>query len=938
MEDSKHHTSDIESLVEGLSDRARSLWAKSDFADPTNWMPLFQHIADSAMTACHLWDTFLPQAVRGIVVSEFGGDEVLARKVAVWLAAAHDLGKASPAFACQSPGLREQVQDSGLPFTARAIDNRRSLPHSQASYAILVNWLESQGVPRRTASFYAAVPLGHHGRFAAHTQTKLPAGYPPLGDTERWQPVQLEFAAYAARLADIGPDDLVRLGGIRPRQVVMIPMTALVILSDWIASNPSVFPVQSHLRPRGEAGHALTRLALPRPWSPKEATDTEILGEHLGISDPRPVQGQLLTLARTVEEPELIIVEAPTGEGKTAAALAAAEVLANRFGLGGVVFALPTQATSDAMFGTIKRWLKAVVAADDVSVVLAHGNAEFNDEYTAMPRLSPVYDEGEETASAACDECETGRAIAHWWLTGRGKLATMSDFVVCTIDQVLLGALESKHVVLRHLGLAGKVIVLDEVHAADVYMRQYLKRMLTGHNANHEPVIAMSATLSPSIRHELATTNNDCPTRNTPHLDGADLAYPRLTCTAEGGTASYELPASSRSSTFVIEERHGDLADIAAQVIADVGDGGHAAVVCDTVSRAQLMYDELVDRRPDGVEVVLLHSRFLTPDRLTRERMLRARLGPKAQRDPAVKLIVVATQVIEQSLDIDFDVMYTDVAPIDLILQRAGRLHRHGWKDEDRPHGLRQARLTLMGLRRDELGVPTFDKGMCSVYGEAYLLAAVATLDEHRSTTDSVASPQDVARLVTRAYETISPPPGWDSAWERAQTAQDTADVRRAVAAKQFQIPPPRPESLVRWATKGIDDTAGERGVAQVRDSDESIEVVIIQRIDGRLVVPKWSAEYPSESVENGTVIDDDLARVVARNVVRLPGYLGLGQQGGNLIAELEDNYMPTWQNSTWLRGVLPMILDNHGATTCAGHVFRYDIDRGLLVERQGKN
>jgi CRISPR-associated endonuclease/helicase Cas3 len=143
---------------------------------------------------------------------------------------------------------------------------------------------------------------------------------------------------------------------------------------------------------------------------------------------------------------------------------------------------------------------------------------------------------------------------------------------------------------------------------------------------------------------------------------------------------------------------------------------------------------------------------------------------------------------------------------------------------------------------------------------------------------------------------------------------------------------------LVRWATKGIDDTAGERGVAQVRDSDESIEVVIIQRIDGRLVVPKWSAEYPSESVENGTVIDDDLARVVARNVVRLPGYLGLGQQGGNLIAELEDNYMPTWQNSTWLRGVLPMILDNHGATTCAGHVFRYDIDRGLLVERQGKN
>ena len=920
----KPEGSDISALIADLPTPAKTLWAKSDFAEGVDWLPLYQHIADSAAVAGILWDDFLPESTKRVVASGSGGDAALARKVTVWLAAAHDLGKASPAFAVQVDRLRLDIEEAGLPFHPSVQRNRAKLPHSMASYLILRTWLEtSQGFSRKKAAMFAAVPLGHHGTFSAPPREYDGGNLELLGTGTAWDDVQLQLADFAASLAGLTPEDFARLAGVPPTQSSTLVSTGFTILTDWIASNTDYFPLRATPRDSGAARAALRRLDLPPAWKAPAPADPQLFADHLGLAEPRPLQTELVGLARTIRRPELVILEAPTGDGKTKAAFGCCQVLANRFHLGGVLFALPTQATSDGIFGTVRDWLDTIQGTDDVSLSLAHGKAAFNPEFQKITAMSRIFDETEST---------DGRTVAHSYLTGRTKLATMSDFVVGTIDQLLLGALRAKHVVLRHLGVAGKVVVIDEVHAADSFMRRYLCRMLTWLAAYDVPVIAMSATLTPSIRHELITAYNDGLGRTTPPVDANEaIVYPRITVTSDHGAEVTAVPASARSSTVSISELPGDTDTIAAAALDAAAGGGNVAVVCDTVRRAQDVYRTLRDTSSSGVEIMLLHSRFLTPDRMAKERALRDRLGPDAPRD-GKPLIVVATQVIEQSLDIDFDVMFSDIAPIDLLIQRVGRLHRHEWKDAGRPSAHRTPRLILTGITRSETGPPEFDRGCRSVYGAYALLRCLATLGEHFATRPALTSPGDVAPLVTRAYESITAPPGWEKAWAQAQAAATETDHQKRLRAGQFLIDPPSRKLLVGWGLQPAPDPTGERGVAQVRDSEDTIEVVVIQSVNGRRKIPSWAAELADSDVDLGTVIDDDVARAAAKNTLRLPGFLGSPGIGDELIGELEDGCIDTWQNSRWLRGVLPLVLDVNGNAEHVDRLFHYDTDLGLVV------
>lgn len=595
-----------------------------------------------------------------------------------------------------------------------------------------------------------------------------------------------------------------------------------------------------------------------------------------------------------------------------------------------MIFALPTQATADGVFGPVREWIGKIQGSQDLSVGLAHGKSSFNTEFRAIPRMSPIF--GSDHTGAAPDH---GTVVAHRFLTGRSKLATMSDFVVGTIDQVLLGALCAKHVALRHLGLTGKVVVLDEVHAADTFMRQYLCRILTWLAAYGVPVIAMSATLPPSIRRELVAAYNEGLGRSTPHADPDEpVIYPRITATSQTGSEIVPLEPSARRSLMTIDEFAGTTSDIARQVLTEASKGGNIAVVCDTVRRAQEVFDTLCGAIPDGIDLRLLHSRFLTPDRLAKEAELRKRLGPDAQSSNP-PMIVVATQVIEQSLDIDFDLMFTDIAPIDLILQRAGRLHRHEWKNPDRPSAHSSPRLILTGFHREENGVPNLDRGCSAVYGAAALLRCIATLDEHHASHEFLASPDDVARLVTRAYESIPAPRGWEGEWAEADRASDQVHADKRSRAKKFRVPAPAKRPLLNWAHIEAPSSTDEQGIAQVRDSEDSIEVVVVQRIKGVRQIPEWAGTMPEQPVDLGTVIDDDVAYTASLNTLRLPGFLGSGRLGDQLIDELEQNCIDTWQNSRWLRGVLPLVLDASGTAVHAGHQFKYDTQLGLVVTKE---
>ncbi|MET9328421.1 CRISPR-associated helicase Cas3' [Tsukamurella sp. NPDC003166] len=924
------HGTDTNGPTPDLSGPAMAMWAKSRNEDG-NHLPLWRHMADAAAITRRLWDALLPAATQSLI-AEAVRSAGLAQRLIAFLAAAHDVGKACPVFAAMpGVGLDQQIRDTGLSFPTISPQERREFPHSLAGYRALSTWLQlHHGWTKNEAAYLAAVPGGHHGRFPSFSS--VTGDDRRMGD-DRWRGAQDELLTYAADIAAMTSDDFAALRSVRLSQPAAIVVTALVIVGDWLASTESLFPFADRRDSLARADAAMRRLALPKPWQPRPPDlDTELFRSRHALEAPRPVQTTLAQLARELPEPELMIVEAPTGEGKTKAALAAAEILCARFGLGGVVFALPTRATSDAVFSEVRRWLPRTLETDDVTVSLVHGTAEFNPEYDDLLRPSGIHDDEHRR--------HEGTAVANYWLSGRGKLATLSSVVVCTIDQVLVAGLAAKHVVLRHLGLSGKVVILDEVHAADSYMTEYLKRALMWLGAYNVPVIALSATLPPARRAALLDAYNQGKKRRT-RASGSPV-YPILTTSDPDGSRSIPLAPSGRTAQIMIDELPGHEAEIAAAAVAAAAAGGRIAIVCNTVSRAQNVTRCLVSANSDAT-VKLLHSRFLGPDRRQREEELRDLLGPapSAPRVASDALIVVATQVIEQSLDLDFDLMFSDVAPIDLLIQRAGRLHRHARADDERPATMREPRLVLTGFARCPDGAPDIDRGCAAVYGSAALLRSLAVLDEHRATLGAIRSPDDVASLVTSAYQDELPPPAdWEGSWAEAADNASIREARQVGRAGDFTIDRPKQEPLVGWPSALAADPSTLKGLAQVRDADDAIEVVLIERdASGHLIAPRWDTEIRGEQVDLGTVVEDLLARRLAQDTVRLPAHLGRGRGGDLLIDALErQGFIDTWQQSRWLRGALPLILGPDARARLADHEFEYDDALGLVVDYRGES
>ena len=207
---------------------------------------------------------------------------------------------------------------------------------------------------------------------------------------------------------------------------------------------------------------------------------------RLGSDLPNSLQSEILDITGDADKPGIYILEAPMGIGKTEAALSAAEILAAKYGSGGVFFGMPTQATSNGIFVRLEDWAKKNADEEKTlhSIRLAHAAAELNDDYhDLVSGDSVMYDE------------DGSGLVVHSGLSGR-KQALLSDFVIGTVDQMLLAALKQKHVMLRHLGLAGKVVIVDECQAYDAYMNCYLDRVMTWLGVYKVPVIILSSNSS----------------------------------------------------------------------------------------------------------------------------------------------------------------------------------------------------------------------------------------------------------------------------------------------------------------------------------------------------------------------------------------------------------------------------------------------------------
>ena len=899
-------------------------WAK--YGDGSEGsLSLRQHLTDVSGVILPVTRRLLPPDRYRLLEDRCGGDLGTILQFAAW---AHDVGKASPWFQGKVPTLDEHVLNAGYPAVVSSPQEVRALPHGLVSAYTVVDWFTARAVRkpgRSEARSWFSVLGGHHGAFPAKSRKPDPL----VGEPEEWQDARFRLLDLGVEHLGLTQDDIDLLAHLPwgiPDQALV---TGLLIAADWVGSSTWNFPLNcdagtDQVR-RADDGRR--RMGLGGRWIPSPV-DAAAFAGRFGLpagAMMRPVQEAVVETVRAVDGPGLILVEDATGGGKTEAALMAADVWAEKLGLDGIFFGQPTRVTSDAMFNRVLTWLENSPETGAVSTVLAHGKAEYNEDYLSL--FGPV--EPENIYDTDADEGLSPEANS--WFRGR-KTGLLASVVVGTIDQLLFAALKSKHVVLRHIGLFGKVVILDEIHASDDFMTVYLTRILEWLGVYGVPVIALSATLPPERQQQLMDAYATGSSRF--EADHAELeetvGYPRITWTNGRVSGAVVPEAGDRTRRTRVDFLPGDLAEMADAVAAAAGTGGCVAAICNTVSRAQQLF-ALLDGQVENLS--LLHSRFLTDHRAVLESDLVDTLGRDGESKRCPGRVVISTQVIEQGLDLDFDLMFSDVAPVDLLIQRMGRLHRHDFAPGVRPEDKAEARFVITGC--SEFGdedAPEFPRGIELVYRRSRLLRSVLTVSRHLAGSGGVVqSPGDVAGLVSTAYMAdLVPPAAWEKAWMAAERREEEFRTAQEQRAGEFCLSHADNGNLAEWNSVATSDSE-VRGLAQVRDADDSVEVVVVRRMGGRIVALPHVRELDGIFLDGMTALDGGDARRLAKCTVRLPAWV---MRTDVQFTELEQDGQESWQSSPWLKGTLPLVLDGNGARQVGDWLLRYDNRLGLLCER----
>ena len=892
----------------------QQLAGKSDPATSGLWLPLWMHMWDTAGIMRRLVQKWLPDMVRRCI----GLEEALLVRLACFLGAVHDIGKATVVFQQKImgnlPEARERLE-AQIPLPGRLL-SPQATPHARASEAILLEL----GCPNGLASIAGA----HHGK----PQQNEPGNcvdefYPPenywgKSGGVRWKALWKELFQQALRQSGFScAEELPELS--IPAELLL---TGLLAMADWIASNPSYFP----LIPEEQLGDAAwyparveqawEKLALTFPWEAQYASmDAAAFEERFGFT-PNSLQAAVLGATDQMDAPGLLIIEAQMGAGKTEAALAASEIFAARYGAGGLYFGLPTQATANGIFRRLSEWAQTQSQDMVHSIRLAHGMAELNEDYRKL------FTGGAVTEEDSVDEA--GGVLVHRWFLGR-RQALLADFVIGTVDQLLMAALKQKYIMLRHLGLAGKVVVVDECHAYDAYMGHYLDRALTWLGNYRVPVILLSATLPAARRAELVEAYLGRPCDQAAWKDSRK--YPLLTWTDREQVRQQMagIPPAKRTIELLCLTEE----TLPALLRERMGQGGCAGVIVNTVKKAQDLAAALQAALPEW-EVLLFHAQFLMPDRSEKERAILERLGKDANPQQRDRLIVVGTQVLEQSLDIDLDFLVTELCPMDLLLQRIGRLHRH-----ERPH--RPGLLSAPCCAVLDTGTDAFDPGSSAVYSEWLLWRTRQLLP------DCIELPADLPRLVQDTYN-----------WEEDVLPETTESLRYreeycfrqktlAHRAEAFAVQMPEDHSefpclntLDDWM---CDTVTGTEAVARaaVRDGDPSVEVlVMVQYRDGSIHFLPWREGGHSIAADAPPSQEESLQ--IARQRLRLPGYFGRRWKLRQVIDELEEQnrrFLSRWQQAPLLKGELVLLLDETLSARLADTVLHYDRNNGLTYRKE---
>jgi CRISPR-associated endonuclease/helicase Cas3 len=642
-------------------------WGKAQGDSPETWHRLVYHMLDAG-AVCQFFLAQDRTIIRSIARSS-GLAENSIRSFLPFLVALHDLGKFAESF-------QDLRQDIVAALHASRSKSPYTLRHDRMGYLFWSEVLSRQSwengwpmaivedtddwdfaVYRDALDPWFRAVTGHHG---------VPPGISAV------KPATQFFSPRACSAALELVQELMRF--LRPETLVFRDtysaepalnpsawsVAGLAVLCDWIGSNQKCFEYSAEVIPLEDywkrslekAEHAVSESGvLPI----RTSSSRGMAGLFPSISNPSPLQ----TFVEGIplgDGPQLVIAEEITGSGKTEAALVLAQRFIHDGRADGVFVGLPTMATANGMHARLHSMHERLFDEDQTaSIALTHSARHLDD--------------------AASDHCTV-------WLADHRKKALLSQVGVGTIDQALLCVLPAKHNVLRLLGLQRSVLIVDEVHAYDSYMGRILERLLEFHAALGGSAILLSATLPQSMRQRYVKAFAKGLGRKADQV--SQDAYPLLTQLGSSGLAETALvtrPGSARR----VKVEFLQTVDAAVETIERaVKDGRSACWIRNSVNDAIEAYEAIRHRLGDDV-VTLFHARFMMGDRKATEEDIMRRFGPKSRHAERAGRAVIATQVVEQSLDLDFDVMVSDLAPVDLLIQRAGRLQRHSRTEQGDP-------------------------------------------------------------------------------------------------------------------------------------------------------------------------------------------------------------------------------------------------------------
>ncbi len=673
-------------------------WGKADekYMGEPKWHPLAYHCLDVAAVAMCWWDA--STAIRRTFLASFNcpeSEQIQLRAWVTFFVVLHDIGKFDIRFQLKAPDALASAwrpltkEDHGLPMM-----DINKFDHGWAGIAWAnreyQQWATSDDPERERweqwQPWLAAV-TGHHGEFHAPSMTGLQL------DTDE----EISNHDHIAR-----KEFVVALSGLflepaglslKDDPPACSPSTqswlaGFCAICDWIGSNTDVFEYQhvnSELADYLEACRKKIREKKVLETFGLLATPTRYKGVKalLKVEEaPRSIQVEVDNLPLTAG---LTLMEAPTGSGKTEAALAYAWRLLEHDVADSIVFALPTQATANAMLTRAEKL--AVHMFESAHIVLAHGKRNFNESFKCLiAKGQRKTAQGEIEAAVQCAG----------WLANSRKRVFLGQIGVCTVDQALLSVLPIRHNFVRGFGLNKSVLIVDEIHAYDAYMHGLLGEVLRRQKDTGGSVILLSATLPDGVRTKLFDAWEIIGKDNPP--------YPVVWHGTQGSADLRTVPVDHQPSRHEVKVECVKLPDafpddsVLDKIVAAAEAGALVAVVMNLVADAQRLARLL--RTKTAINVDVFHARYRFMDRQRKEKAVLENYGRDASRNGG--RILVATQVVEQSLDLDFDLMVTQICPVDLLFQRLGRLHRH---ERSRPSGFEVPHCAVMSVEDEDYGL-----------------------------------------------------------------------------------------------------------------------------------------------------------------------------------------------------------------------------------------